>query len=1473
MSGTQLSATTSFTLAHTAANGSVALDAEVAAFDAQTGLIFVIGPDGVDAIDAATGVILGTLDTSAFGAVNSVAAKDGVIAVALQADPKTDPGVVVVADVVRLGDDVSVVARSFGGQPFVTVGAQPDQIGFTPDGTRLLTANEGEPNSYGAVDSVDPVGSVSIIDIATGAVQTADFSAFNGQEAALRAAGVRIFGPGASVAQDLEPEYVAVDPNDPTKAYVTLQEANAIAVLDLTTATFTDIIPLGFKDHGLAGNEISANDQDNVFAPATFDNVFGMYMPDGITAVDVGGTTYLITANEGDSRTDWPGFSEEARISSLSLDPTAFPDDPNDADTTPEIVEAIGRLTVTNALGDTDGDGDFDQLHVFGGRSFSVWNTDGTLVFDSGNMLDEIIATQFPGSYDENRDDNKGVEPESITIGQVGADTFVFVALERADGVAAFRMDGPADFTFAGFFTTPGDDAPEVITFIPAEDAPGGKAMLVVPNEDSATTTAYELNATFKLQLLHFSDAEAGLLASTTAPNLAALVDAFEDDYANTLILAGGDNYIPSPFFAAGTDPTVAATHTRGDNPGAADIEIHNRIGVEASTVGNHEFDFGTRVFSDAVADAAFPYLTANLDFSGDADIRGRYTETVGVNGLEDVSALAGRIVPSAVVDKGGEKIGLVGVTTQILESIASTGGVEVKGFAGDGLEANDMALLAAQLQLVIDDLTLQGVDKIILMSHLQQIAFEVQLATLLEDVDIILAAGSNTRLGDETDEAVAFPGHAADFAGTYPLLAEGADGGTTLIVNTDNEFTYLGRLVVEFDDQGRIITDSLDPAINGAYAATRENVAEAWGVDEADLDATAFAEGTKGAEVKEITDAVQAVIAAKDGEIWGFTDVYLEGERNQVRNQETNFGNLTADANAYVAQQALGAEALVVSLKNGGGIRTAIGAVDVVTGEKDPPIANPSAGKPEGAVSTLDIENSLRFNNRLVVFDTSAAGLKAILEHGFASLGNQGRFPQLGGLSISYDPGLPAGSRVLSVAAIDENGAIVARIIEDGAVSASAPALISVVTLSFLAQGGDGYPIKANGENFRYLLEDGTLGPVLDETTDISVAPTGALGEQQVLKEFLQEFHATPGEAFDQADTATSGDTRIQNLDVRDDTVLDGIVRLGSGLLAGGLGDDSLTGMGGADFLLGGLGDDTLTGAIGNDSINGGGDDDLLLGQSGQDTIVGSAGNDTVLAGTGHDSVDAGDGDDLVAGENGNDIMLGGAGLDTLTGSTGNDTIDGGADDDVLDGGIGLDSLLGGAGDDLIDGGFAADTLAGGDGNDTVLAGYGDDSIDGEDGDDLLEGSFGRDWIVGGVGEDTLLGGFSDDTLDGGADDDVVDGGLGVDSLVGGEGADTLRGDAGRDTLAGGEGDDLLTGGIAGDLFIFGAGTGHDTITDLGGNDRIRIEDAITVANEAVFDADGDGAFDDLLFTLSDGGSIALIDVTRVSIANFEFA
>jgi hypothetical protein len=407
-------------------------------------------------------------------------------------------------------------------------------------------------------------------------------------------------------------------------------------------------------------------------------------------------------------------------------------------------------------------------------------------------MIERIVATDFPALFDDTRSDNKGPGPVGLTIGEVGGRVYALVALERSNMKLTFDVTDPARVTYTGAAQRAGGVSPEGALFIAAEDSPTGEALYVASNEVSSSISVFALEQTpaFTLQLLHFADAEAGLLASRTAPNLAA---------------------------------------------------------QQAS------------------------------------------------------------IAPSAVVQCGTEIVGLVGATTQIPENIASTGGVEVEGLAGDGAETNDMALLAAQLQPVIDDLRDQGVNKIILMAHLQQLAFEVELAGLLRGVDAILAAGSNTRLGDDTDAAVAFPGPAADFAGPYPILATGADGNTTLIVNTDNEYTYLGRLVVAFDGAGNIVTDSLDPAINGAYAATDANVAAAWGVAEADLATTAFAEGTKGEQVADVTEAVQAVINAKDGETWGFTEVYLEGERNIVRNQETKLGNVSADANLGAARTALG--------------------------------------------------------------------------------------------------------------------------------------------------------------------------------------------------------------------------------------------------------------------------------------------------------------------------------------------------------------------------------------------------------------------------------------------------------------------------------------------------------------------------------------------------------------------------------------
>lgn len=1281
--------------------GNLALGgAEIVAFDAASDRFFVTSGAGLQVIGVDADLNMVLLGTIALGSnnVTSVAVRNGIVAVAVVAANKTDPGTVYLLDA-----DAAVAPEMVLGS--ATVGALPDMVTFTPDGTRVLVANEAEQSTDdGVTPVVNPEGSVSIIDVANPAapvVTTADFSAFNAQLAALKAQGVRLFAGEAgfediTLAQDLEPEYISVSP-DGTTALITLQENNAVAVLDIASGTITDIQPLGYKP--FLGLPADFSDEDGGIDLDTDNPVFGQFMPDSIASfTGANGQTYYVIANEGDDRDDFIDPGEASRLADLTLDPTFFPD----AAALQDDAE-LGRLNVSNAPGnngDVDGDGDIDQILAYGARSFSILDANGTIVFDSGSHIEQFIATgglydedTNSGLFDDGRSDNKGPEPEGITTGVYGDSVLAFVGIERGGGgVMVYDVTDPANVQFVTYFRDMRDVSPEGLVYISAADSPTGEAVLAVANEDSSTLTTYEIApaGTYTLQLLHFADAEAGLLASTTAPNLAALVDAFEDDYFNSITLAGGDNFIPGPFFAAGADPSIAAVLPGGAVQGRVDIALHNAIGVQASTIGNHEFDFGSQGLADAFRPAGawvgaqFPYLSANLDFSGDAVLNPAFTETLGVNGLEEAASLNGRIAPSAIITENGERIGLVGVTTQLLEQISSPTGTEVKGFpTGPGAngEADNLQLLAIQLQPYIDDLIAQGVNKIILMSHLQLLGNEEALAPLLSGVDIVLAAGSNTRLGDADDEAVAFPGHAADFADTYPIVTQGIDGGNTLIVNTDNEFTYLGRLVVDFDAEGDIIVDNLAgrTSTNGAYAATDENVAEAYGVGQTanisvetsagtlsalaameaaagnayanfhstafpggevrgqlvlaqdnrdangdgtlvfDVDLsgdievppvateafgsgriivvasagtftysseytiynlaqadlvgghihigapgvngpieenilgdpgtvvsafdynlvdTAFADGTRGDAVQALTEAVQNVIDVKSSNVFGYSDVYLEGARAAVRNQETNLGNLTADANADAAKDALGLTATdyLVSLKNGGGIRAQIGTV---SGTGSDVVFGPNPG---GEVSQLDVENSLRFNNGLMVFDTTPQGLLNILNNPAATTPNNGGFLQLGGIQISYDPDLAAGSRIRDIALVNEAGEKVA-VVDDGVVVPGAPATITMVALNFTANGGDGYPIKANGSNFRFLLDDSTVSAPVDPALDFTagaVVPANILGEQGAFEEYLSENFGTPALAYDVADTSADLDLRIQNQNLRTDTVLD---------------------------------------------------------------------------------------------------------------------------------------------------------------------------------------------------------------------------------------------------------------------------------------------------------------------------------------------
>jgi hypothetical protein len=463
--------------------------AEIAAYDPATQRIFSINPtllrvDVLDVNDPSDPVLAFTIALG--GRPNSVAIRDSVIAVAVENAIKTDHGFV------KFFDTNGTLLSS------VTVGALPDMLIFTPNGRRLLVANEGEPNSYGQIDSVDPEGSVSIIDMTVGAANLtqADVrtATFNDSIPETNASSIRKYGPGATPAQDLEPEYITVS-HDSKTAWVTLQENNAIAILDIKSGVFTQIVGLGFKDHSQAGNSLDASDRDGGISIANW-QVFGMYQPDAIDSYRVRGLTYLVTANEGDAR-DFTGFNEEVRVSALALDPTVFPNGAilkEDAN--------LGRLTVTNATGDTDGDGDFDQIFVPGGRSFSIRTTDGKLVFDSGDDFEQITAAQVPASFNSNgtpltfdtRSDNKGPESEGVVLGKAFGRTYAFIGLERTAGVMVYDVSDPFKPKFVQYMnTSPDDISPEGLLFIKAEDSPTGKPLLVVSHEISSTTTIFEI--------------------------------------------------------------------------------------------------------------------------------------------------------------------------------------------------------------------------------------------------------------------------------------------------------------------------------------------------------------------------------------------------------------------------------------------------------------------------------------------------------------------------------------------------------------------------------------------------------------------------------------------------------------------------------------------------------------------------------------------------------------------------------------------------------------------------------------------------------------------------------------------------------------------------------------------------------------------------------------------------------------------
>ncbi|MEX1041941.1 MAG: choice-of-anchor I family protein [Pirellulaceae bacterium] len=477
--------------------------AEIIAYDSATKRLFVVNGekqqiDILEIADPATPKLVGTVDVGQHGDPTSIASHDGKLAACVTPPSRGETGKAVFFN--AQGEVLKVL----------DVGHKPDMLTFSPNGRWLLVSNEGAPEpDY----SFDPEGSISQIDLADGIeslkpshVTTLDFRKFNDQRESLDSS-IRIFGPGATVAQDLESEYIAVSPDSKT-AWIVCQENNAVAIADLEKKEITRLVGLGFKDYSLEGNGFDASDKDDKTRIRPWP-VKGMYQPDGTICFTAEGKNYLISANEGKHR-GHSGFSEDCRVKDLKLDPAAFPNAKE-----LQKKEHLGRLKTTTATGDANGDGLHEEIYSYGARSFTIWNADASLVFDSGDQFERILAELDPKYFNsdheshalDNRSDNKGPEPEGVVVGEIDGRTYAFILLERMSGFLVYDISDPTAPVFDGYVQTRdydrkpdvgsgGDLGPEGGVFIPGAKSPTGKPLLAVSYEVSGTTRIFEITAT-----------------------------------------------------------------------------------------------------------------------------------------------------------------------------------------------------------------------------------------------------------------------------------------------------------------------------------------------------------------------------------------------------------------------------------------------------------------------------------------------------------------------------------------------------------------------------------------------------------------------------------------------------------------------------------------------------------------------------------------------------------------------------------------------------------------------------------------------------------------------------------------------------------------------------------------------------------------------------------------------------------------
>lgn len=878
-----------------------------------------------------------------YGDISSVAVNTlrGVIGIAVQSSDYAADGRLVLLD--YNGGFISSFAT----------GVQPDMVTFTPDGIYALTADEGEPREGYGEGATDPRGTVTILNLDTNAVIKADFTSFDSStERAALIANKVILKKDTAPSVDLEPEYITVS-SDSTTAYVTLQEANAIATVSISEGKMTHINGLGFKDHSLPENALDVVTEDKAIRIQPQPNLYGIYMPDGITSFDKDGVTYLLTANEGDSR-DWPGYLNEITTSVPFTLNTGTQEAPQTTVVTSEVIY----------LDTSDYDGQFDDnsSYLFGGRSFSIWKVEAngaiSQAYDSGSLIETKTAQLYPEYFNasnsniklDSRSGKKGPEPEDITLGRVNGKTYAFVGLERIGGVMAFDVTNPGDVLYKDYLNTrdfsskiAGDVAPEGITFIDASDSPNSYPMLAAAYEVSGTVSLIKVNEGYTptINIFHTNDVHGSFVSSATVIG-ADKAAAVKQSVAGALLVDAGDATQGSSFASL--------------SQGASVISLMNAAGYNAMAAGNHEFDYGQDILLRNANAAYFPILSANTVKDGKPFLEGTTYQdgTLINNGARFIQTV------------NGIKVGFFGITTPETATKSNPAGLTGINFA-DPAETS-----RAQIAALKDE----GAQVIIGLMHL---GVDASTQDGWKSIDVARALE-----GEGVDAII--DGHSHSL---YPAKATGG----ILIQQTETAGKYIGRIKITLsEDKARV--ETVSGKLLSAAFVTRNYTPDAA--------VTGLA--------NEITEANKELLAPVVGKtlttLWGGTINSV----NEARLYETNLGSLVADSMAWQASlqlQGTDSENLpVVALQNGGGVRATIKAGDITRGDSINvlPFGNILSFKeitPDILYEAL--ENGV---SRVTAQDPQSGKITGI----------DGRFPQISGMRFEYNPALPSGSRVTAI-------------------------------------------------------------------------------------------------------------------------------------------------------------------------------------------------------------------------------------------------------------------------------------------------------------------------------------------------------------------------------------------------------------------------------------------------------------------------